>query len=276
MSIAEWIYTRLLGAPPLRQIANAALRAIARPSITLGDAIIHLDPDDPVISGALTLGVYERQEIAFYRSILRPGQKVLDIGANIGLYTALAMRAVGPLGRVIAIEPHPGSRVWLEKTIAANRQGSATVDVVAAAAGAQAGTATLHGAPDNRGDNRLYSHAGGSDQHSVSVVRLDEALQSLGMETLDIVKIDVQGYEAHALAGLSGTLARSPRLTLLTEFWPDGLRAAGSDPFAYLAFLRDHGMVLSHLGATKPIADDAALIASLPGRAYTNLVGVKR
>jgi hypothetical protein len=72
---------------------------------------------------------------------------------------------------------------------------------------------------------------------------------------------------------------RSPKLTLLTEFWPKGICDAGGDPVDFLNTLRDLGLTLHELradGELTELKDDADLIARHQGRRYTNLVGRKQ
>ena len=83
---------------------------------------------------------------------------------------------------------------------------------------------------DNRGDNRLYDHNRSDNRIQVRVVRLDELLPQMGVAELNFIKIDVQGFEGEVLAGLEETIRRSPKLQILMEFWPEGLRSAGTDP----------------------------------------------
>jgi hypothetical protein len=113
MKLSEFIYTVLLGPRPLRSLSNRAIQAILPKTVRVGPAVIHLNPRDPVISGALTLGLYERDELSFVASILRTGMTVVDVGANVGLYTAVAMHHIGSNGRIIAFEPHRESAGFL-------------------------------------------------------------------------------------------------------------------------------------------------------------------
>ena len=120
MALAEFIYTRLLRPAPVRRAANAILLSIVPETVRVGPAIVHLNPRDPVVSGALALRVFERDELRFFSQRCRPGMTVLDVGANVGLYTALAMNLTGADGTVVAIEPHAESRRFLELTVQAN------------------------------------------------------------------------------------------------------------------------------------------------------------
>ena len=101
MTIPEFIYTVLLRPKPLRAITNAALRAILPASVTRHGSTIVLNPNDPVVSGAITLGVYEKPETRFFLSVCRSGLTFIDIGANIGYYTALAIPRLEAQGRII-------------------------------------------------------------------------------------------------------------------------------------------------------------------------------
>lgn len=60
-----------------------------------------------LIGRAIYLGTYEREETRLVKSVLRPGHTFVDVGANIGYYTALAAAIVGQAGRIISIEPSP-------------------------------------------------------------------------------------------------------------------------------------------------------------------------
>ena len=107
---------------------------------------------------------------------------------------------------------------------------------------------------------------------------IDALLAENDIETLDLIKIDVQGYEPKVIAGLCDTITRSPKITLLTEFWPKGIQDAGGDPREFLKTLRELDLTLHELKANGEITelkDDEDLIARHPGRRYTNLVGRK-
>src|SRR5882757_10645950 len=103
MTIPEFIYTVLLRPKPLRKLSNALIRAALPRQISRDGAIVILNPNDPVISGGLALGVYESTETRFFKGVCKPGMTFLDVGANVGLYTALALPRIGDTGRVVAL-----------------------------------------------------------------------------------------------------------------------------------------------------------------------------
>jgi FkbM family methyltransferase len=273
MTLPEFAYTVLLKPRPLRAMANATLRALTPATIERYGARIHLNPRDPVVSGALALGVYEKPETRFFLKTIAPGMTFLDVGANVGYYSALALARIGPAGRVIAFEPDPETFEYLQRTIAANGQDRATA--LNKGLADAPGTLRLYRNSSNRGDNRFYANDLADNSVEVEVARADDVLASLGIGKVDLIKIDVQGFEGKVLYGLERTIRNSHPLTILSEFWPWGLREAGSDPFEVLERLRGFGLQLHELtddGSTVPLDDHAGFVARYPGRKYANIV----
>jgi FkbM family methyltransferase len=279
MSVAEFVYTVLLKPPPLRRAANAAIRALLPRRVRVGGATVWLNPEDPVISGALAFGVYERGEIAFFRSRFRAGMTLIDVGANVGLYSALALSTPGFHGRVLALEPHAESRRYLEKTLEANAPAPGAAQIVGLAAADRAGTLALYKNPENKGDNRLYPDPLLKGTESIEADTLDNICRRSGIASAQFVKIDVQGAEAQVVRGAAGVLGASTDCILMTEFWPYGLARSGGDGLEYLGMLRDLGFRLYQLsgnrGTLTAIGTPGELVARTQGRRYANLVGLK-
>jgi FkbM family methyltransferase len=279
MSVAEFIYTVLLKPPPLRRAANGVIRALLPPRVQLGAASVWLNPQDPVVSGALAFRVYERGEIAFFRSRFQPGMTFIDVGANVGLYSALALSTPGFRGRVLALEPHRESRVYLEKTIRSNAAAATSATIVGLAASDRAETLTLYQNPDNKGDNRLYPDGLLHGQETVGADTLDNICREHGVASVGFIKIDVQGAEAKVVRGARGVLSASSDCILMTEFWPYGLARCGGDALEYLDLLRALGFQLYELtgnqGTLTAISAPRELVERTQGRRYANLVGLK-
>jgi len=279
MSVAEFIYTVLLKPPPLRRAANGVIRALLPQRVRLDAASVWLNPQDPVVSGALTFRVYERGEIRFFRSRFRADMTFVDVGANVGLYSALALSTPGFRGRVLAIEPHRESRVYLEKTIRGNAAAGTRATIVGLAASDRAETLTLYQNPDNKGDNRLYPDALLHGGETVEADTLDNICRQHGIDSVSFIKIDVQGAEAKVMRGARGVLRASRDCILMTEFWPYGLARCGADALDYLEMLRDLGFHLYQLsgnqGTLTAIRTPRELVERTQGRRYANLVGLK-
>jgi FkbM family methyltransferase len=296
MSLAEFIYTEVLKPKPLKAITNAILLRIIPERLQVGPATLHLDLGDPVLSGALTLGVFELSELTFFRKYCRGGMTFVDIGANIGLYTSLAMHQLDSSGRILAFEPHPKSYTFLQKNIAANQTNARTlrpgsgqacprVNAFNLAAAPQRGPQQLRLNPENHADNRLYqgTYQGKIEHWDTVAVEgrpVDDVLAELGIEAVNFVKIDIQGYEQKAISGFQKTLTRSKEVFLMSEFWPKGLKEAGGSGAEYLQMLVDLGFTLYELkerprGTVVPLENWDRLIARLLERKYANLIGVK-
>ena len=254
------------------------IRALLPRTVEYGSATIVINPSDPVVSGALALSVYEPSERAFVRKMCGEGTFFVDVGANVGLYTALVAQYVGASGRVVALEPDPVSRGYLEQTIARNHP--ERVELHAVAATAAPGPRTLFASAVNRGDNRLTPHDGADEAFAVRGVPLDDLLagEDLGGRHL-FLKIDVQGSEGGVLEGARESLRRAGSVTLMMEFWPEGLLRAGTEPVELLGALEGLGLLLHELadGASlEPISRFDVFAARYPGRRYTNIVGQRQ
>jgi FkbM family methyltransferase len=288
MSFAQFIYTEVLKPKPLKALTNAILLRIIPDKIQIGPAVLYLDHDDPVVSGALTLRVYEPSEQAFFAKYLHGDMTLVDIGANLGLYTAISMHHLGAGGRIIAIEPYPPLYEILQKNVAANQNNNRAcprVDTFNLAATPNPAIMDLRLNPENRADNRMYhgTYQGKMEEWDCMPVEgrpVDNVLAELGIQEVNFVKIDIQGYEQQALSGFQKTLARSQNVILLSEFWPKGLQESGGSSIEYLQMLSDLGFTLYTLnerphGSVTPLEDWDVLIARLPGRKYSDIVGVK-
>ncbi|MBN1451285.1 MAG: FkbM family methyltransferase [Anaerolineales bacterium] len=288
MPIAEFIYTEVLKPKPLKALTNAILLRIIPDKIQIGPATLYLDPCDPVVSGALTLRVYELSEQALFAKYLHGDMTLVDIGANLGLYTIVSMHHLDAGGRIIAFEPYPQTYEILQKNVTLNQSNGRAcprVDTFNLAATPEPARLELRLNPENRADNRMYrgTYQGkveSWDSIPVEGRPVDDVLAEQGIQEVNFVKIDIQGYEQKAISGFRKTLARSQNVILLSEFWPKGLLESGGSPTEYLQMLIDLGFTLYTLnerphGSITPLEDWEALIARLPGRKYTDIVGVK-
>jgi FkbM family methyltransferase len=142
----------------------------------------------------------------------RPGEVVVDAGACIGRHTLWLARAVGPQGKLIALEPLPANFRMLRRNVRANRL--ANVVCIPAALGATRGQVEL------RFDYETSTASSRRELPGRAVVdqwSLDLLLAELGVETVDIIKLDVEGMEIDALEGARQTLAASPHARIVVE-----------------------------------------------------------
>jgi len=175
----------------------------------------------------------DRDERRALEVFLGNGGVFVDVGANVGLYALWAARRVGPAGRVLAIEPHPAMADRLRFNIAAN--GAERVSVVQSAVGEEVGTATLHGsAGGNSGQSSLLKDVAfrPEDRYTVAVRPLLDLVEEAGLAAIDVLKIDIEGFEDRALVPFlaSAPDALLPRAVLLetdvAEHWRSDCAAA--------------------------------------------------
>ncbi|MDX2193725.1 MAG: FkbM family methyltransferase [Gemmatimonadales bacterium] len=232
--------------PTVRRLWGALLRAASpgrgelRVDTALaGTLFVRLDGSG-LAEDLVSLGVWERAESARFLALVAPGMTVLDVGANIGWYTMLAARAVGPAGRVIAVEPDPDCCDRIRRAAAAN--GHAHVTVVQAAASDRAGRATFHLDAESWGHSLGAANVGRpAGTLEVETRTLDAIAAELPPPgRVDVLKVDVQGAEGMALAGAAALLRRD-RPALLMELEPGRLRAMGTDPLSLLESLEALG-----------------------------------
>jgi FkbM family methyltransferase len=186
----------------------------------------------------------DRPERKLLRQTLFPGAVVVDAGANIGIYSQFFSRCVGPSGVVHSFEPSPENFKQLRS---ATRKLS-NVRVSQAAVGERSGKSELYLSDKLNVDHRAYPTEGESRRTvSVRAIRLDDYFRPDGR--VDLVKMDIQGYELHALRGANRVCTDNPNLKLLFELWPYGLKQAGANWVDLIAALEGKGMVIRQVSS---------------------------
>ena len=218
------------------------------------------------------MGGAERATLA---RIVRPGMTVLDIGSNVGLYTVLLSRLVGPAGRVISFEPDPDLFASLQRNCMLNA--CSNVEPHNVAVGREPGRLWLQKLVFNTGDNHLGGQTGlpFRDAVETEVVALDGFLRDVHP---DLVKIDVQGWEFEALQGMQALMSAHPAADIYFELWPQGLIRAGSRAEDLLRWLQERGYRLHRPDDDKTLDAPAltALIRSLPRLQHADLIATHR
>lgn len=188
---------------------------------------------------ALTMacGLYEKLTTNIVKRLLRPGYIFVDVGASFGYYTILAASIVGPRGKVIAFEPEPTRFIFLKTNIKINR--FPHVIAVNAAVSNVNGESHFYISGE---ESSLYMRPG--PQIKVKTVRLDEFLESIGINSINMIKIDVEGAEMLVLEGAEKVFRRSKNLRLIIELNPQALKVAKVHPYDLIEKIK-------YLGAKK-------------------------
>jgi FkbM family methyltransferase len=166
----------------------------------------------------LRSGAFERDELAFVERFLQPGEIVLDVGANQGLYSVLASKLVGPRGHVYSFEPSPRERRALGLNLLLNLCRNVSVEGVAL--GREEGSVDLYVVQGyERGCNSLRPPGADSETSPVRVPleTLDGWALKKQIHGVGFMKIDVEGGELDVLRGGVRLLESRPRPIVLAE-----------------------------------------------------------
>lgn len=212
----------------------------------------------------------DRSERQLLKRILSTGDVVVDAGANIGIYSQFLARCVGATGIVHSFEPSPENFKRLQS---ATRR-LANVRLSQAAVGQRSGRSRLYLSDKLNVDHRTYAIEEDS-RHTVpiDIIALDDYF--IPGQRVDLIKMDIQGYELHALRGASRVLADNPDLKLLVEFWPYGLKQAGVNWVELLETLQDKNMLVSEITNRGLIPFNAASVRETP-EWYTNVFASRK
>jgi len=206
--------------------------------------------DNDVAPSLLLRGLWEPEATSLFKRLIRPGATVLDIGANQGVYTLLAARAVGPTGRVHAFEPNRRYCELIERSLAVNGF-KAQTSIHNLALGETAGETELVFSWAWGGGAHLAVEAMAAvpeqERQPCRIAALDEMFADPGF-TVDVIKMDIEGAEARALRGMWRLLERSPEVRVIFEFAPELLALHGVGAAEMIHLLRELGFHFWSIG----------------------------
>jgi FkbM family methyltransferase len=173
----------------------------------------------------ISTGKWEPHITKVFTSLIKGGDTVLDIGANLGYFSVIAAPLVDERGKVMAFEANPNLCALLEKSFVVNgmfRNGKA--QLFNKGVMDQAGEMIFHFPPNQMGSGAFFvpedrAKSDGMGEVIVPIVALDEFL---GPDfTADVVKMDIEGSEPLALKGMSKIIQRSKGIKLIIEYSPN-------------------------------------------------------
>lgn len=192
---------------------------------------LFLDPAS-LIGWHIAMGrTFETETVTHLRSILRPGGTFLDIGANEGAISAHAVKIVGPSGKVVSVEPQ--TRLLDVLRINQLLNGPCDNRVIPYAVGEATGTTKPFKLypPQNSGASGFYRVArSGHGEIDVPFISPDDLWELADMKIVDLVKIDVEGYEHRVIDALLPQLTAGKIRHLLVDYHSAVLKRVGVDP----------------------------------------------
>lgn len=168
---------------------------------------INADLDDWIGQQLYFLGEYEGEEMKLMGKILRKGGVFIDIGANIGLFSLHAARAVGKEGRVIAFEPVSKNHSAFLQNISLNGFSHITVEKLAVSNMTEPVQIAWDEKELNMGMASAYLKSF-SQSETVFAVTLDSYVKNHDISRVDLIKLDIEGGEFPALEGMEETLKK--------------------------------------------------------------------
>ncbi len=282
-AVPEWLIDGAgLDLRYLRRVLNALDRQVYPSPVTVrfgpedvvrheyeDGMVIFLDKDDRSVSRPMLEGIlHEPHVTAVLRRYLTPGMTVVDVGANIGYFTMLASRLVGPSGRVVAVEPNSENcRLIL---LSANANKADNVELLPLALDRVRGWSYFTTAIGSNGNFQFGDLPDFMDGHGLVVPTfpLDELIDG----PIHLMKLDVEGAEGRAVAG-ARTLIEKWRPIVISEFSLEMLdRVSSVSGAEYLRWFEDRGYSISVLnretGTPGPSVSSEDLLASWPWRGH--------
>jgi len=205
----------------------------------------HLDLNEGIDFSIYCLGSFEPGTVRFYTKILRPGDVVFDIGANIGAHTLHFAKLVGAKGRVHAFEPTASAFQKLTRNLSLNpslQQHVTLHHAFCSHAGEQTIPQDIYSSwPLSRQDNLHAKHLGALQPvGDPEVICLDQLAGALSLERLDLLKLDVDGNETKVLRGCNHILEHfHPKV--LAEIAPYVIQENGCDMEDFWKPFRSNG-----------------------------------
>jgi len=228
------------------------------------------------IGKTMFIGGFENAELAFVRHSLKPGAVFIDVGANGGIYTVIAARQVGPTGHVYAFEPGKKELEILRKNIEAN--GLTNVTVIESAVSRETGTAKLAISTD--GAMNSLAKTQHPDQQieeweTVKTITLDDFALQNSLNTVDFIKVDVEGAEKLVLDGAKNLLASEGPVTVLFEAMTINVTAFDYSVRDFLSELMMQGLSISYINEDGTLTG-ISQVDDRCGRDFWNFVATKQ
>jgi FkbM family methyltransferase len=174
---------------------------------------IHTNADSYIEWSILSTGTYEDEISKLIHISLQPGDNALDIGANIGLQSIRMAKCIGDNGAVYSFEPLDYLRDKFEQNIALNRVTNVTLFPYALSNSESEADFNINKNNWNQGTFSIGNKHQGTEVQHVVIKVADEITEIKTLQKLDLIKIDVEGFEFQVLQGLKETLARhKPRI----------------------------------------------------------------
>lgn len=228
---------------------------------------------------------FEPESVTACKKHVHPGMNVLDAGAHVGYFSLLFSELVGPKGKVFAFEPHPETYHLLVKNIGFNKYSNiipvknALSDENEEIEFFEVNFTGAHSVYDVskylfETDPERYTF---KKKLTVDAVTLDDFLAKRGNPEINFIKVDIEGAEPRALAGMKKTIARSKNLKMIVEFNAATLQAGSVTPAEFIDLLQKMGFEIEAILDSEGRLETIDQLRNSPAdNNYANLLCIKK
>jgi len=232
-----------------------------------------LDPNDSL--RVSYFGSFEPFETEIVKKLIKIGNNVLDIGANIGYFSLIFAKLVGNNGRVYAFEPEPENFRILKKNLEINHYNN-TMAIQKAISDKNHTIKLFLG--ENTSTHSIYQSSETSAFIDIESIKLDD-FSDIQNKRIDFIKIDIEGAEIDAFKGMKNVLQKNSQVTILSELNLYLLNKFNKKPREYVEILNDLDFEIFLLDSKKkkivPFVLDEFLPTIQSGEHYVNLLSIK-
>jgi FkbM family methyltransferase len=175
------------------------------------------------------------------KKLIKKGDVILDIGANVGFYSNFFSNQTGTSGKVHCFEPDKKNFHYLTKTT----KGKNNVVLNQKAVSDQNGTIELYESDTLNIDHRTYKPELYKNSCKVDTITIDNYIG--GNYLVNFIKLDIQGAEFNALKGMKNTLEKNKEIIIFTEFWPYGLKLSGNSKEELFNYFKQLNFFVYHI-----------------------------
>mgnify|MGYP001329283016 FL=1 len=193
-------------------------------------------------------GIHGAHDFKIIKNNVKDGDNVVDLGANIGYFTLILAKLVGPTGKVFAFEPDPRNLALLKKNVEYNNYKN--VIIIPKAVSNVNDRCTLYTGQKTFGQNKIYKPKKTKTQKFIPIdsetVRLDDFFKTNGLlDKISFIKMDVEGAEFLALSGMKEILKLNKNIKIFTEAEISYLEDAGSSYDQFIDLLTENDFTFS-------------------------------
>lgn len=192
----------------------------------------------------------DKTEIQLLKNLIKPGDYILDIGANIGFYAKLLSQFTTNKGKVYCFEPDSLNFKYLKN----NTKQIQNVVLFNNAVSDKSESLKVYKSKLLNVDHRTYPVNNYDSVEEIKSVSIDELITQNIIPKVDIIKIDIQGYELTAFKGMKHLLMSNSHLKIIAEYWPHGFKRAGTSAVEFFDFFSNmgyHFILLDNQATTK-------------------------